>query len=167
MFLNENMRSVVILACEKHASRILEKINQGEDGNWFILPSASLFKTGYWPNVSHSHSCSGCAIFGFMENEIFRQKLAEFDSENLDSGVCPDCAIYEWPITSLHSSRSTRDPVCRRVVPCSSSLSHKYHDRLYFFCSMNCRDEFKRRPSEFVTSETETESPPKQVIEKV
>lgn len=150
MIWNTPMLSVVILACEKHADEILEKINRAEDGNWFVLPSASLSKTGYWPNVSHSHKGNGCAIFGFMESEVLRQRLADFDSANIDNGVCPDCAIYEWNISSLHTSRTTKDPVCKRVVACSQSLSQKYHDRLFFFCSINCRDEFQKNPEEFV-----------------
>jgi YHS domain-containing protein len=150
MILNAPMLSVVILACEKHADEILDKINRAQDGNWFVLPSASLSKTGYWPNVSHSHSGNGCAIFGFMESEVLRQRLSEFDSANIDNGVCPDCAIYEWNISSLHTSRSTRDPVCKRIVPCSQSLSQKYQERLFFFCSINCRDEFHKDPSKFV-----------------
>jgi len=160
MFLNTPMLSVVILACEKHADQILEKINKADDGNWFVLPSASMCKTGYWPNVSHAHQGNGCAIFGFMESEILRQRLAEFDEANLDNGVCPDCVIYEWNIASLHSSRTTRDPVCKRVVSCSHSLSQKHHDRLFFFCSINCRDEFHKNPKKFLPEAPEPDFSP-------
>lgn len=150
MFLNDSMQAVVILACESHAPGILEKLNNGSPGNWFLMPPTSVFRTGYWPNVCDSHEGQGVAIFGFIERQALAQKLQEFSSANADNGVCPECAAYEWNITPLHSAQTTRDPVCRREVSCGNSLSENYQNRLYFFCSPSCRDQFHRSPREFI-----------------
>ncbi len=93
MFLNQAMQAVVILACEEHAPGILEKLNAGSQGNWFVMPPTSTFRTGYWPNVSASHGEHGCAIFGFIERELLSRQLSEFNCLQLDEGVCPDCAV--------------------------------------------------------------------------
>jgi YHS domain-containing protein len=155
MFLNDSMQSVVILACEKHAPGILEKINNGNEGNWFVMPPTTTFRTGYWPRVSESRSGGGCAIFGFIEREALVRKLREFSCTESDNGLCPDCAAYEWNITPLHSALTTHDPVCGRDVSCAGALSQEYHHRLYFFCSIGCRDRFQRQPENFVAAHEE------------
>lgn len=156
MFLNDSMQAVVILACEKHAPSILDKINSGDEGNWFIMPASTTFRTGYWPRVSQSHSGGGCAIFGFIDREALVRKLREFSSREGDNGLCPECAAYEWNITPLHSALTTKDPVCGRDVSCSACVSQEYNHRLYFFCSIGCRDRFQRHPGEFVAEREET-----------
>jgi len=153
MFLNQAMQAVVILACEKHAPAILEKLNHGSQGNWFVMPPTSTFRTGYWPNVCQSHQGQGCAIFGFIERDLLSMKLSEFNQAHLDDGVCPDCAVYDWGITPTHASRTSRDPVCKNIVTCDNSLSENYHNRLFFFCSPQCRDRFHLSPQQFVTVE--------------
>ncbi|RYX82826.1 YHS domain-containing protein [bacterium] len=150
MFLSETMRAVVILACDKHSDPLVNKIQGTKTGNWFVLPAVSMLKTGYWPNVSEAHNANGTIIVGFIESMDLAQELKDFEVENYDNGMCPDCAIYEWNVTALHAARMTRDPVCRRLVSSSSSLSEMYHDRLFFFCSMGCRDRFHKTPREFV-----------------
>lgn len=153
MFLSEKMRGVVILACEKHAGEIVGKIHNTKDGNWFVLPTASLFKTGYWPNVSACQSQEGgSAIVGFIESGALAQRLRDFDAANSDNGICPNCAIYEWDVSSLHTARTTRDPVCKHMISSSDSLSELYQGRLFFFCSMGCRDRFHQNPHQFVRS---------------
>lgn len=161
MFLNQAMQAVVILACERHAPAILEKLNDGSQGNWFVMPPTSTFLMGYWPNVCTSHGGEGCAIFGFIERELMMQKLNEFNSAHMDDGVCPDCAIYDWPIVPLHAARTTRDPVCKQVVNCDNSLSENYHHRLFFFCSPNCRDRFHLAPHKFVDVPAPEPVPPR------
>jgi YHS domain-containing protein len=155
MFLNDSMQAVVIMACEKHAPSILEKIDKGTEGNWFVMPPTSIFRTGYWPRVSESHADGGCAIFGFIDREALGHKLREFSSDNQDEGLCPECAAYEWNITPLHSALTTRDPVCGRGLSCASALSQEHNHRLYFFCSIGCRDRFQREPQKFVTGKEE------------
>ncbi|BCM91868.1 hypothetical protein IAD21_03745 [Abditibacteriota bacterium] len=159
MFLSETMRAVVILSCEKHSAPLVEKIQATETGNWFVLPAISLFKSGYWPNVSNSHTGNGSVIVGFIESMALAQELKEFETENYDNGLCPNCAIYEWNVSALHTTRMTRDPVCRRLVSSNASLSEMYHDRLFFFCSMGCRDRFHKTPREFVPSAPEVKYP--------
>jgi YHS domain-containing protein len=157
MFLSETMRAIVILACEKHSDPLTEKIRATKAGNWVVLPTLSLFKTGYWPNVSDSHEGAGSVIVGFIEAMALSQELQAFETQNYDNGLCPQCAIYEWNISSLHTSRMTRDPVCHRLVASDASLSQMYHDRLFFFCSMGCRDRFHNSPREFVPSAPEVQ----------
>ncbi len=156
MFLSETMRAVVILACEKHADPIVNKIQGTKAGNWFVLPAATLFKSGYWPNVSQSHEEHGSIIVGFIESLALANELQQFETENYDNGLCPNCAIYEWNVSALHTTRMTRDPVCHRLVSSNASLSEMYQDRLFFFCSMGCRDRFHRNPREFVHSDPDS-----------
>ena len=159
MFMSETMRAVVILACEKHSAPLVSKVQQTKEGNWFVLPTASLLKMGYWPNVSHSHEESGTVIVGFIDSSALAQELREFETANYDNGICPSCGIYEWNITSLHAARMTRDPVCGRLVSSNNSLSELFHERLFFFCSMGCRDRFHQNPQQYVRSVPEATFP--------
>ncbi|RYG68755.1 YHS domain-containing protein [bacterium] len=151
MFLNDSMQAVVVMACEKHAPSILEKINNGSEGNWFVMPPTSTLRSGYWPRVCDAHAGGGLAIFGFIDREALVHKLREFSASQADNGLCPDCAAYEWNITPLHSALTTHDPVCGRGISCASALSLEHRRRLYFFCSMGCRDRFQRAPENFVS----------------
>lgn len=38
------------------------------------------------------------------------------------------------------------DPVCGMDIPASSSIKMKYEGKWYFFCSDDCREEFKAGP---------------------
>jgi Cu+-exporting ATPase len=151
-FLNESMQAVVLMACEKHAPALLEKLGQCPKGNWFALPSVASCQLGYWPNVSAPHAGQGCAIFGFIERGQLTRQLQKFASVNADGSLCPDCAAYEWSATPSHFAETARDPVCGRHVAPAAALSHQHQGELFFFCDVGCRDSFVSEPNRYVVS---------------
>ncbi len=152
-FLNDSMQAVVLMACEKHAPALLEKLGQCPKGNWFVLPPVASCQLGYWPHVSEPHAGRGCAIFGFIERREMTRQLEKFASINPDGSLCPDCAAYEWDATPSHLAESVRDPVCGRRVAPSDALSHQHAGELFFFCGVGCRDSFVREPQNYVGSQ--------------
>jgi YHS domain-containing protein len=149
-YLNERMQAIVMIVCDKHAPTLLEKVQQCQEGNWFVMPHAATCRTGYWPNVSESHTCQGCAIMGFAETQAMTRTLEEFAAFNDDGSLCPDCVAYEWDITPSHVAATAHDLVCGRAVACSNSVSQNHDGELFFFCSVGCRDEFNKSPEKFV-----------------
>lgn len=151
-FLHDSMQAVVLIACEKHAPLISEKVRQSQDGNWFILPPAVACRMGYRPHVSPAHECGGCTIFGFAERGAMMHALHELAIENENGSLCADCVAYGWSIAPMPLVESARDPVCGRPVDCDNALAHQHQGELFFFCGMNCRDAFREEPARHTKS---------------
>ena len=143
MFLNENVQAVIVLICEKHAAALTEKLSHCRDGNWFVLPSTAASQMGYWPHVSSSHSSRGQAVLGFAESAALARVLEQLASVSEDGSVCPDCVAYEWDIQPKCLMTSSVDPVCGKPVNCDNAFPLRRDDRLFFFCSIGCRDKFQ------------------------
>jgi YHS domain-containing protein len=149
-YLNDSMQAVVIIACERHADGIVEKVNETEEGNWFVMPSSKGCRVGYWPHVSGAHSSGGCAVFGFAESLALASVLREFACVNSDGSLCPDCVAYEWGIRQSHIVEATRDPVCGKTVSCDNSVTANHKDEMFCFCSAGCRDAFFGDPERYL-----------------
>ena len=149
-FVNDSLKAVVLMACEKHAPAIMEKLSECPEGNWFVMPAIQACRMGYWNNVSNSHEGKGSAIFGFAEAVSLSRTLEQFATRNPDGSLCQDCVAYEWGITPTHLAATTRDPVCGARVSSGDALSQCHEGELFFFCSVNCRDRFQANPQEFV-----------------
>lgn len=150
MFLSTDMQGVVIIACEKHAARIVEEVRGSEQGNWFVMPTLEACRLGYWPRVSQSQEAGGCAIFGFIERNELARKLQDWATANTDGSLCLSCVAYEWDITPLRVAARVRDVVCGKSVACSNALSHPRGDEVFFFCSVGCREAFVRAPQNYI-----------------
>jgi YHS domain-containing protein len=150
-YLNEKMQAVVIIACEKHAPTLLDKLKECPEGNWFAMPPAATCRTGYWPHVSEAHSSHGCAIMGFAEAQTLARVLNDLSSANADGSLCPDCVAYEWDITPSHIAATANDPVCHRSVMCSNAYTYNYDGEMFCFCSLGCRDEFRQSPQKYLS----------------
>lgn len=149
-YLNDSMQAVVIIACERHADGIVEKVNETQEGNWFVMPSSKGCRVGYWPHVSAPHSSGGCAVFGFAESLALANVLREFACVNSDGSLCPDCVAYEWGIRQSHIVEATRDPVCGKTVSCDNSVTANHKDEMFCFCSAGCRDAFFGDPERYL-----------------
>jgi len=149
-FLNDTLQAVVLLACEKHAPDIMEKLKNYPDGNWFVMPTLQACRMGYWNNVSPAHEGHGSAIFGFAETVALNRMLGELSCVNPNGSVCPDCVAYEWNITPSHITPSASDPVCGANVPAADAITHCHENELFFFCSVNCRDKFQKSPADYL-----------------
>jgi len=45
------------------------------------------------------------------------------------------------------------DPVCRREISFADVMAQEdYRQWAYFFCSMDCRDEFRRQPARYASA---------------
>jgi YHS domain-containing protein len=149
-FLHDSLQAVVLIACEKHAAAIGEKIRNFPDGNWFVLPPAAACRMGYRPHVSPAHEGGGCAIFGFAERGAMMHALHELSEQNEDGSLCADCVAYGWGIAPMPLVENARDPVCGRNVDCDNALAHQHENELFFFCGMNCRDAFRAHPERYL-----------------
>ena len=149
-FVNDALKAVVLMACEKHAPAIMEKLGECPEGNWFVMPAIQACRMGYWNNVSTSHESKGSAIFGFAESVSLSRTLQQLSSHNSDGSLCPDCVAYEWGVTSSHLAANAVDPVCGAKVSSADSLSQCHEGELFFFCSVTCRDRFHTAPDRYL-----------------
>lgn len=151
-YVNEQTQAVVLMVCERHAPAVLQRLNETNAGNWFMLPSIQSCRMGYWTNVSESHPGHGMAIFGFAESGALSRTLEGLSdvTRNEDGSLCSECVAYEWNTSPLHMAASAKDPVCGRTVDCSEGLSQCYGGELFFFCSFGCRDKFRLSPQSYV-----------------
>lgn len=150
MFLSTDMQGVVIIACEKHAPRLVAEMKSTPQGNWLVMPALEACRLGYWPRVSESHEATGTAIFGFIERNELARKLQEWTETNSDGSLCLNCVAYQWNIMPLRVAVNVRDVVCGKSVACSSALSHPHGDEVFFFCSVSCRDAFIKAPQNYI-----------------
>ena len=150
-FLNDAMQAVVIIVCEKHAPALLDTLHGCPEGNWFVMPPVADCRMGYWPHVSAPHAGGGYAVWGFAEHLDMARMLSRMSSVNEDGSLCPDCVAYSWNITPLHMATSVPDPVCGKKVSCGEALSRHHDGRLFFFCSMGCRDSFIKSPERYLS----------------
>jgi YHS domain-containing protein len=153
MFLSTDMQAVMIIACEKHAPKLVANLQSEERGNWLVMPAPEACRLGYWPNVSGSHEANGTAILGFIERRELSRKLEEWTAANSDGSLCLDCVAYEWNITPLRVAARVRDVVCGQTVACSNALPHPHEGELFFFCSVGCRDAFVKEPNRYMRRE--------------
>ena len=149
-YVNDTMQAVVIMACEKHAPAIMEKLKECQEGNWFAMTAIQACRMGYWNNVYSAHEGQGCAVFGFAERVALSTVLGKLTTLNPDGSSCQDCVAYGWDITPSHIVPTAKDPVCGANVDCATGLTHAHDGELFFFCSVNCRDKFHKNPQSFV-----------------
>lgn len=151
-FLNEGMKAVVILVCEKHAPTLVEKLNNCREGNWFVMPPTSSCRIGYTPHVSDAHAGKGLAIMGFAENKALSQEIKNFAAVNPDGSQCSECVAYHWDVTPTHVASTSHDVVCGRSVTCDDAASTNHNGEIFFFCSVGCRDRFVKAPDQFLST---------------
>ena len=49
------------------------------------------------------------------------------------------------------SSNKTQDPVClMKVGKDENTLKYEYKGKTYYFCSENCKEQFKQKPEEYL-----------------
>ncbi len=54
---------------------------------------------------------------------------------------------------STIETMTVTDPVCRREISVADVMAQEdYRQWAYFFCSTNCRDEFRREPALYASS---------------
>jgi len=55
-------------------------------------------------------------------------------------------------ISLFKKSDNATDPVClMKVEKSEKSLTYKYKEKTYYFCSENCKEEFKEEPEKYLT----------------
>lgn len=154
-FLTEGTKAVLMLACDKHASILQERIHQCREGNWFVLPAATACLLGYRAHVSEPHAGEACAIMGFAETKALSQALKNFSVTNEDGSLCCNCVAYQWDITPYQVTPNSQDLVCGRKVTCDDAVTTNYNGELFCFCSVGCRDRFRSAPEEFLRKKKE------------
>ncbi len=49
-------------------------------------------------------------------------------------------------------SNITTDPVClMKVAKDENTLKYEYKSKIYYFCSENCKEQFKQKPEEYLS----------------
>lgn len=52
----------------------------------------------------------------------------------------------------------TTDPVCGMSIESTKAAAHEtFHDKTYYFCSTQCRDDFKKAPQKYVGAKAKDE----------
>ena len=119
-----------------------------------MMPAIASCRMGYWPHVSNPHEGQGCAIFGFVERQSLGRRLEELGATNPDGSLCADCVAYEWDIKPSHIAAPPR-ATWSAAVACIAPTPHSqdYGGKLFFFCSIGCRDAFDSNPEQYVHRE--------------
>ena len=59
-------------------------------------------------------------------------------------------------------NHSGKDPVCGAILDTSlTNITHRYHRRVFHFCSAQCRNEFMEDPQRYLATRRHRKLPPR------
>lgn len=146
----DQLTAVLLLTCAEHVPRMEEFLDVSDVLSWTVLPAVQSRRLGFLQNLPRRDRRTCNVIIAFGAEACIQRAVSLIRAARDHHELCPECAIFRWPVERLAKLPLQLDPVCDEAVDSSHSLTCRYRNQAFYFCSEACRDVFIANPAGYL-----------------